>query len=129
MQFIPVAPEDIPNFKESHRGRVSYPILKSFLETQMVVAQLDRTGMQNSMMALTSCLNSYIKNHHLPVKVFQRGGELYLMRTDIDDDGNFVDTAETTNANRLVNSAVAATPINAAEVETRFAQEVGQVTK
>src|SRR5262245_63970414 len=117
MQFIPVAPEDIPNFKESHRGRVSYPILKSFLETQMLVAQLDRTGMQNSMMALTSCLNSYIKNHNLPVRVFQRSGELYLMRTDVDDDGNFVDTAQSASVNKMVNNVAPATPINAAEVE------------
>ena len=86
VQFIQVSPEDIDvlNFRESHRGRVSYPILKSFLETGMELAQLDRTGMQQSLQSLTSALGSYIRSHELPIKLFMRRGEIFFARTDID---------------------------------------------
>lgn len=88
VKFIDVDPDSIPNFRESHRGRVSYPILKSFLETGKVLVQLDRTGIQQSLQSLNSSLNAYIRNHNLPVKLFTRQGEIYLARTDTDDEGN-----------------------------------------
>lgn len=86
VQFIPVTPEQVDelNFRESHRGRVSYPILKSFLETGMDMCQLDRTGMQQSLQSLSSSLGAYIRSHNLPIKLFMRRGEIFLARTDID---------------------------------------------
>lgn len=122
MKFEPVAPEDIPNFRESHRGRVSYPIVKSFLETNIVVAKLDRTGMQNSMQSLSSCLTSYIRNHDLPIKLFTRQGQLYLMRTDLNEDGS-------PKIEEEVEDTRPVTPINDEEVEQRFQEELGKVTK
>ena len=120
MQFISVDPKDIPNIRDSHRGRVSYPILKSFLETNMSLAQLDRTGLQQSLMGLNSCLNSYIKSHDLPIKIFNRKGEIYLCRTDIDDDGNIIVKEEATSEAR---------PLDAAEVASRLLTEQGAFTK
>lgn len=79
--------DDIPNFRESHRGRVSYPLMKSFLETGLSVSRLDRTGLQQSLQTLTSCLNTYIKNHNLPIKIFQRRGEIFAARTDTNNEG------------------------------------------
>lgn len=87
VKFIEVDPDEIPNFKEGHRGRVSYPLLKSFLETGLTVAMLDRTGMQQSLQSLNSSLNAYIRNHSLPIKLFTRRGEIYLMRLDLDGEG------------------------------------------
>lgn len=90
VKFNAVAPEDVPNLREGRRGRVSYPILKSFLETGMVLAQLDRTGMTQGLQSLNMCLGQYIRNHDLPVEMFMRSGEIYLARTDLDADGNIV---------------------------------------
>lgn len=86
VKFIEVDPEDIPNFRDSHRGRVSYPILKSFLETGKPLVQLDRTGMQQSLQSLSSSLGAYIRSHNLPIKMFMRRGEVYLARTDINEE-------------------------------------------
>lgn len=126
MKFVQVDPNEVPNMRESHRGRVSYPILKSFLETGFVMAMLDRTGMQQSLMALSSSLNAYIRSHDLPLKLFQRKGEIYLMRLDLNADGTEnpnwkEDLSEFKEQN--------ATPINNEEVAARFAEEKGQVTK
>jgi hypothetical protein len=86
VKFLEVDPDEVPNVRDAHRGRVSYPILKGFLETGMAVAQLDRTGMQQSLMSLSSSLGAYIRGHELPIKLFMRKGEIYLARTDLDDD-------------------------------------------
>lgn len=88
VKFIDVDPDEIPNFRESHRGRVSYPILKSFLETGKVLVRLDRTGIQQSLQSLNSSLGAYIRNHNLPIKLFTRQGEIYLARTDTAEDGS-----------------------------------------
>lgn len=91
VKFIEVAPEDVPDAVMQHRGRVSYPILKGFLETGHYVAQLDRTGMQQSMQSLQMSLRSYTKSHNMPIKVFTRKGEIFLMRLDIDAEGNKIE--------------------------------------
>lgn len=124
VKFIEVDPKEIPNVRESHRGRVSYPILKSFLETNKPLVQLDRTGIQQSLQGLTSCLNSYIRNHDLPIKMFTRKGEIYLMRTDLDDNGVPIQKQpETPEAEED------APEVDAAEALRRFEIEKGQVTK
>lgn len=145
MKFEAVDPNMIDNTRQGRRGRVSYPLLKMFLETGLPVAKLDRTGMQQNLQGLTSCLGSYIRNHELPIKMFQRTGELYLARTDIvlDDDGNVVGEIET-DIEKLEGTAGATgvgtdgrqqsqwgdpTPITDSEVEQRFAEEVGQTSK
>lgn len=86
-RWTPVDPNLVPNNREAHRGRVSYPLLKSFLEGGLPVAQLDRTGLQQGLQSLNSCLNSYIKGHNLPIKLFQRSGEIYAARKDLDQEG------------------------------------------
>jgi hypothetical protein len=90
VKFIDVDPSEIPNLREGRRGKVSYPILKSFLETNKVLVMMDRTGMKQSTQSLLMALNSYVRTHELPVKLFQRSGEIYLMRTDTDNDGNLI---------------------------------------
>ena len=130
MQLIPVDPSEIPNFRESHRGRVSYPLLKTFLESNMYLAMIDRTGMQQSLQSLSSCLTSYIRSHDLPVKLFTRMGQIYLARLDMDEAGN-VDPnwKETRDREKLALEAAEATPITADEVAIRFAEEKDKVAK
>jgi hypothetical protein len=116
VKYLEVRPEDIENVRFSHRGRVSYPILKGFLETNMYIAQLDITGLQQSKVTLSSCLNSYINNHHLPVKLFQRMGNFYLMRLDVDDKGNAIENWETIQLQKHIDdSAVEITPAEVAK--------------
>lgn len=130
VQFLEVAPEEVPNFRESHRGRVSYPILKGFLETNMKLAKLDRTGLQQSHQSLYSSLTAYIRNHNLPVKLFSRGGDIYLMRLDLDENGEFVeDWDKKANKEQEALEATTAAPISAEEVAARFEEEKGQTTK
>jgi len=127
MRFDEVPLDEIPNMKEAHRGRVSYPILKSFLETGYVCAKLDRTGMQQSLQSLTSSLTAYIRNHDLPLKMFMRKGEIYLMRLDLNPDGtenpDWQDEMRQAREDRDVRD------INPEEVARRFTEEKDKVTK
>jgi len=124
VKFIEIDPDDIPGVRESRRGRVSYPILKGFLETNFFLSKLDRTGMQQSLQALYSSLTAYIRSHDMPIKLFSRGGQIYLMRLDIDEVGNEIENWRQTEID-----ADKATPINAGEVATRFEEEKGKTTK
>jgi hypothetical protein len=140
VKFVEVSPDDIPNFRESHRGRVSYPILKSFLETGKPLVMLDRTGMQQGIQSLNSCLNAYIRGHALPIKLFNRGGQIYLARTDVDEETGKVDEANNSigNVKREV-IPVGKAPdgldfgnipvVTAEEVQQRFQAEKDQTTK
>lgn len=137
MKFLDVDPSMIPNIRESHRGRVSYPLIKTFMELNAPIKQLDRTGMQQSLQGLTSCLTAYIRNHKLPVSIFTRGGELYFVREDLLDDGSpdpdYVAPAGgkdfRTAAAELHAQADDIPAIDKAEVSKRYKEERGQTTK
>ncbi len=123
VKFIDVDPEEIKNIKPGHRGRVSYPILKSFLETNKYVVQLDRTGMQQSFQGLYSCLSSYIRNHEMPVKIFTRARQIYLMRLDLDEEGNEIPNWHEAQIQGEIDAITVET------VETKFQEEKDKVTK
>lgn len=127
MKFREVPLDEIPEMKESHRGRVSYPILKSFLETGYVCAMLDRTGMQQSMQALSSSLNAYIRNHELPIKMFMRKGEIYLLRLDLNPDGS--ENPDWREEMRQAREDRAINDVTPEEVARRFTEEKDKVTK
>lgn len=141
VKFLEVDPEDVPNFRESHRGRVSYPILKSFLETGMPLAQLDRTGIQQSLQSLNSSLGAYIRSHGLPIKMFTRRGEVYLARTDLNEatgkpeevnnniDRISYDKDVVGTASKETNELEDIPGVDDDEVEARFGVEKNQVTK
>lgn len=133
VKFVDVDPRDIPFNREGRRGRVSYPILKSFLETNKVCVKLDRTGVQQSFQALYSMLRAYVMSHQLPIKIFSSGGEIYLMRIDMDAEGNPVanwrEQLASTDGNAGMLADVPAKPITAEEVTSRAQQERGKTTK
>lgn len=136
VRFERVDPKDFPNLKEGRRGRVSYPILKTFLETNEVLVKLDRQGIQQSLQSLTSCLTSYCRNHNLPIKILTRGGELYLMRTDTDDEGNLLNEnlqigprSEPVAVIDTLGDAEDVLEIDDAEVERRYNQEKHEALK
>jgi hypothetical protein len=139
MKLVPVDPDEIPNLRESHRGRVSYPILKLFLESGQAMVKLDRTGVQQSLQSLSSSINAYVRNHELPVKMFMRRGEIYLMRTDAEEGGSVAkinldgvgrkkdEVGKAPQA--LLDEAESIADVDGSEVERRFEEEKGQVTK
>jgi hypothetical protein len=70
---------------------MSYPILKAFLESNKFIVQFDPESIGKTVNSLGSSLSSYAKSHELPVKAFQRDGKLYLLRLDMDEDGNSIE--------------------------------------
>jgi hypothetical protein len=137
MDFEPVDPRTIDNTGVGHRGRVSYPLLKSFMESDIPMAKVKLDGMQQSLVALRSSLSAYIGSHDLPIKVFQRQGDLYLARLDkeMQEDGTVIDIEDWREAKASkgqgqgAEARALATPINMEEVNSRFDEERAQVTK
>lgn len=133
MQLVPVDPKDFPDFREGRRGRVSYPLLKTFLETGEPLVMLDRTGMQQSLQSLTSSLGAYIRGHNLPIKMLTRGGQIYLARTDIDEKTKKPTGRKTIEEYRMepsgVPKPVTAPAITNVVVAKRFATEKGNAAK
>lgn len=85
--FVRRTLDEIENSADSRRGRVSYPIIKGFMETGYQVAEVDLTESGRKPMTLQVLLKSFIDTHQLPVKVLLRRGRLFLMRLDIDEQG------------------------------------------
>lgn len=124
VKFEAVAPEDVPNHTSGRRGRVSYPILKQFLESDMPVASLDKTGVDRPINLLYTTLSAYAKNHNMPVKLFTRNGVLFFVRKDMDENGNRIenwqelDRAATDDEPKME----APTDLSAEEVDKRFSE-------
>lgn len=127
VKFIEVNPEDIENVRETHRGRVSYPIIKGFLETEKFLVEVDTTGVQQKPTLLNLLLRTYVRNHGLPVKVFMRTGKIYLMRLDITQKGE--PTGWDPMNGLPSNNASNPVEITADEVAKRYEEEKGQTTK
>lgn len=89
VNLVAVDPATIGTTKrEGRRGRVSYPIIKAFLESGVVCMKIDPTSTEKKPEYLRSVLTSYIKSHGHPIKLFSEGGELHLLRIDLDEQGN-----------------------------------------
>lgn len=129
VKFKEVDPNMLEDTLASRRGRVAYPILKEFLETGMFIAELDRTGMQQSMQSLYSSLTSYIRNHVLPVRILSRKGRMYLMRLDVDSTGNAIENWQQEALGIEADDGEEPAEITPAEVSTRFAVEKYKSTK
>lgn len=137
VSFIPVDPADIPDSREGRRGRVSYPLLKTFMEQNLKCAKIDLTGLNRRPDYLRAVLYSYIRNHRLPIRIFSAKGDLYMMRLDLKNDGSTDpqwdpstldgETATEGAGGHLRNAE--AVPITADEVTRRFGQEKNQITK
>jgi len=94
MKLVPVDPKDVPNYMSAGRGHICYPILKQFMESNVPVSRLDRTGIPQSRGSVSSSLKSYAKKYAMPIRVFTRDGEVYLCRTDMDAEGKIIEEKE-----------------------------------
>lgn len=134
VKMVEVSPEDIPTERLGRRGRVSYPMLKSFLEANVRCVKLDTTGYVKNPAYLRSVLYSYIKSHKLPIKLFSAGGEMYLLRLDMTKDGSLIEDwkpdedVATEGAGGLLRD-MAAQSITPEEVNARFEVEKRVTTK
>lgn len=133
VKFVQVDPAEINTDRLGRRGRVSYPLMKSFMEANIKVAKLDLTGLNKNPQYLRSVLTSYIKSHKLPVKLFAAAGDIHLMRLDLDNDGNLIEGYEpemaTTEGNQGAERDLEPMEIDHVEVQRMFEREAGQTTK
>ncbi len=132
VKFVDIDPKDIDTTRMGRRGRVSYPILKAFLERNVKVSRLDLTGMSKNPTYLRSVLGAYVTSHKLPIRVFSAGGELHLMRLDLDNDGKPIPwdaEMETTEGAGGLERDLAPKPIDAKEVKARSKVEKGKTDK
>jgi hypothetical protein len=91
VKFVPVDPADLESLRgRGRKGGVSYPILKGFLDSEQYLVKLELDeGQTPSKVGPT--LGQYIKSHDLPIKLFRRSGDIYLLRLDIDEEGNSIE--------------------------------------
>lgn len=128
VNFIPIDPKDIDTSRSGRRGRVSYPIIKGFMEQNVKVVKIDPDSLgDKNPQYLRSVLTTYINNHNMPIKIFQAGGDLHLMRLDLNNDGTPI---EGYNPEERATEGAAGhernmepTPLDAAEVAKRFEED------
>jgi hypothetical protein len=87
------------------------------METGLVLAKLDRTDVGRSLISLSTGLSTYVKSHELPIKIFQRQGELYLLRLDLDANGDPNPEYEGKVTDASTNEVVEKSPIPIQEAE------------
>lgn len=132
VKLIPVDPKEISTERLGRRGRVSYPILKQFLELKTKLVKIDLTGLDKEPTYLRSVLTAYVKSHKLPVKIFSADGEMYLMRLDLDNDGEEIkdwEEIQTTEGAAGHMRDTKPVPITSVEVKKRFKKEGKRTTK
>lgn len=128
VKFLDIDPNEIDDLRATTRGRVSYPLLKTFLETGKYAVIVDRTGMQQSLQGLMQSIRSYVRNHNLPIKPIIRRGQLVLLRLDINKDGTpnpYWDGGDPKGKDAEDEEV----SINAEEVAKRFEEERHKGTK
>lgn len=91
VKFIDINPADIDTARSGRRGRVSYPIIKAFMERNVKVSKIDPASHDKNPQYLRSVLTSYIRTHNMPIKLFSANGDLHLMRLDLDNNGNKIE--------------------------------------
>ncbi len=95
MRLVPATQEELDIVRgRDTRGRTSYPILKQFLETNRPVMRIDLTGSGKNPITLHGVLSGYVKNHNMPIRLSKIKGEIYLIRTDMDAEGNIIPEAD-----------------------------------
>ncbi len=132
VNFVDLDPADIDTSRTGRRGRVSYPILKAFLERNTKVSKLDLTGFDKNPTYLRSVLQTYIRSHDMPIKIFTANGDIHLMRLDLDNDNNPIEWSPEMTATEGApgeDRDAKPVPLDAGEVQRRAKKEKGKTTK
>lgn len=121
VKFVDIDPAEIDTSRGGRRGRVTYPIIKAFLEREVKVSMLDLSDSPRTPNSMRAGLDNYVKGHKLPIKVFTAGGQVHLMRLDLDNDNNKIpwqpEDGDTSDPDNLAH--LEATPLNAKSVKKR----------
>jgi len=117
VQFIKRTPDEVDNTRLGVKGRVSYPIIKGFMETGYFLAEVDLTAEKRKPQTMYALITSYVKTHELPVKPLMRSSKLYLMRLDIDQEGSKVENWKESIGDN--NAAEDGPPITKEEIRKR----------
>lgn len=133
VNFIPVDPANIDTSRSGRRGRVSYPIIKAFMEQNVKVVKIDPDSLgDKNPQYLRSVLTTYINSHNLPIKIFAAGGDLHLMRLDLNNDGTPIAGYEAeeraTEGSAGIERNVEALPLTSEVVADRFAADKHKTT-
>jgi len=67
VKFVDIDPKDIDTARAGRKGRVSYPILKAFLERNVKLSKLDLVGLDKNPTYMRSVLDAYTKAHNMPI--------------------------------------------------------------
>lgn len=137
VNFIDIDPSEIDTSRAGRRGRVSYPIVKMFMERNVKVSKIDPESLgDKNPQYLRSVLQTYINNHKMPIKLFSAGGDLHMMRLDLNNDGTPDPTWNNGTASLQTTEGAAghlrdqeATKLDANEVAKRFLEEKSNTTK
>lgn len=132
VKFVDIDPKDIDTQRLGRRGRVSYPIVKAFMERNVKLSKLDLAGLDKNPAYLRSVLGSYIKTHDMPIRIFSAGGELHMMRLDLNNDNEPIPWEvgmETTEGAEGAGRDLTPTPITRDTVKARGKAEKGTTTK
>ena len=63
VKFIDIDPKDVDTTRLGRRGRISYPILKAFMERNSKISKLDCSGLTQNRTYLRSVLSAYQDIH------------------------------------------------------------------
>ena len=134
VKLVEVNVADIPTERLGRRGRVSYPLIKSFMESNMRCAKLDLTGFAKNPAYLRSVLGSYINTHKLPIKLFAANGDLHMLRLDLDAKGAQIEWTPDeeggpTDGNPGLKRDEEPIMLDSIEIERRFETEKHKTTK
>ena len=132
VKFIDIDPKDIDTARLGRRGRVSYPIIKAFMERNVKLSRLDVSDLGKNPTYLRSVLDAYTKSHKMPIRIFSAGGDIHMMRLDLDNDNTPIpwepgmDTTEGAAGSEENTPADKITPET---VSARSTTEKGKTTK
>lgn len=128
-RFTEVDPKAFPDSRDARRGRVYYPIVKEFMETGFGIGKLDRAGMKQTPYQLYAGLTHHIKQHRLPIKIVTRQAEIYMIRIDVDDEGNIDPNWKPDDMPAELPPPTDVPQLDADEVLSRFEEERDLSTK
>ncbi len=83
VKFTDVDPKSIEG---TSQGSGSGSILAAFMERKKKLSKLELTDKDKTPMHFRAALGAYVTSHEMPIKVSMKHGDVYLMRTDLDDD-------------------------------------------
>lgn len=132
VKFVDIDPKDIDTTRLGRRGRVSYPIVKAFMERNVKLSKLDITGLNKNATYFRSTIGAYIKSHDMPIRIFSAGGDIHLMRLDLDNDNNPIPWdpgMETTEGAAGTHKDDKPDKITPDTVKARSGKEKGKTTK